>query len=75
MSLLRYNISFAFLEPLKPQVRQRLSALAQELRMLKKEAVIINEGKNNEENTNRAKKHICYHDETPTRTCEPEEDI
>jgi len=73
MSYLRYSIEFAFKEPVKPQVINRLKALENELRLLKKEAVIINEGQVNEENTKEATHHTCHHDEG--LPCEPEQDI
>lgn len=75
MSFLRYRIDFAFKEPLKPQVINRLNALEQELRMLKAESVIINEGEINEEQTTKAGKHICHHDSGNKIPCEEEQEI
>ena len=42
------------------------------IRQLKAYAVKINAGKDNEEMTVKASYHICHHDETPTKPCEPE---
>jgi len=35
----------------------------------------INNGVNLEEDTTKAKYHVCHHDEVPQLPCEPEEDI
>ena len=71
MSYLRYRLDLAFKEPVPVQVRNRLNALENELKLLLKNAEIINEGLGNEENTKKAGKHICHHD--TGESCEEEE--
>lgn len=73
MSFIRYELCLAFKEPLQPQVQQRLDALENELRMLRKEAVVINEGAPNEEETRSVRRHICHHD--AGEPCEEWEEI
>ncbi len=75
MSLVRYGIELAYPEPISPQLRGRLNAFENAAKAILPDAVIINEGQDNEEKTKRAVKHICYHDETPHKPCELEEDI
>ena len=50
-------------------------AIRDRIRELKALAVTINEGKDTEEMTVKATWHKCYHDEIPTKPCEPEEEI
>jgi len=73
MALRRYRIDLAYPEPISPQLEGRLRAFENAARAILPDAVIINEGQDNEEDTIRAKKHICYHDEG--LPCEPEVEI
>ncbi len=56
MSHLRYNIQYAFEEPISPTLQGKLTALENILKDVGKDAVKINE-----EDTTKATKHICLH--------------
>lgn len=73
MAYRRYDIQLAFLEPISPALQGQLNALEQLVRVIKQNAVKINVGLGNEEDTTRAKRHRCLHDEN--LLCEPEVDI
>jgi hypothetical protein len=63
MSYLRYRIDLAFKQPVSPAVQAILTSFNAELKKLKPFAEKINASGMNEEDTQRAKKHICKHDE------------
>ena len=70
MSYLRYTLELAFKEPLPVQLKNRLKAWELATKAILPDAVIINEGQENEEMTVKAAYHICHHDTGDT--CEPE---
>ena len=53
----------------------RIPAIRQAVRDLKAYATKINEGTANEEMTVKAVFHICRHNESPYKPCEPEQEI
>ena len=59
--------------PLSPQQQGKLNAWENATKAILKDAVIINEGKANEEPTKTFQKHICNHD--IGKPCPPWEDI
>jgi hypothetical protein len=72
--LYRFTLDLAIPERVFDKIpAARKQAFASEVRALKKLAVKINEGKDNEEMTVRASYHKCGHDEG--KACEPEIDI
>jgi len=87
MAYLRFNILLAIplgsipenptiaqiRKKLPQEVADHLADYVREIRRVKKYAVRINEGKDNEEMTVTANYHICRHDEG--KPCEPEQEI
>lgn len=73
MALKRYNIQLAFPEPISPSLAGRLVAFEKVVKAILPDAVIINEGEHNEEDTTKAQWHRCLHDEG--RKCEDAQDI
>jgi hypothetical protein len=73
MSYLRYNIDLAFKQPISSEVQAILTSFNAELKKLKPFAEKINADGMNEEDTERAKMHICKHDEG--FPCEAEKEI
>ncbi len=74
MALIRFRLDLAIPERVFNKVpSDRKRAFANEVRVLKALAVKINEGKDNEEMTVKARWHRCLHDEG--KSCEPEQDI
>ena len=73
MSLQRYIVEVAIPEPISPQVQGRIKAFENAVKAILPDAVIINEGQMNEENTKRFQKHLCNHD--IGQSCSPWEDI
>ena len=51
------------------------TAIRNRILELKAKAVVINAGAANEEITVKAVWHRCYHDESPTKPCGPEQEI
>lgn len=63
MPYLRMTIDLAIPYPLAPNVQGKLTAIENILREWRDNyAVVINQGKPNQEDTKKAKKHICNHD-------------
>ena len=74
MPYMRFNLDLAIPEEVFNRIPlDRKKAFRDEVRALKKLAVRINEGKGNEETTDRAVYHICRHDEG--LPCDPEQEI
>jgi len=73
MSHKRLFADLALPEPLSPAAEGRFNAACQVLRLLKADAVKINEGLDNEEDTARVVTQICRHNEG--KPCDPWEDI
>lgn len=69
MSYLRFKMDMAVKRPIPAALQDRLHAIKERICELKEYCEKINEGHENEENTVRAKYHICHHD-----TGEPCED-
>ena len=75
MALRRYSIELAITEAVFKKIpAARKLAFRDEVRALKALAVKINEGKDNEEMTVKARWHVCHHD-TGDQPCESEVDI
>ena len=71
----RLNIDFFFAGRTPQEVNEEFPQLLPAIKAAKAKASRINAGKVNEEMTVRATYHTCYHDETPTKPCEPEQEI
>lgn len=69
MAYRRYNIQFAFEEPISAGNMGKLTAMEAAIRVVKGLAVKINTGKANEEMTVVAKWHRCTHDEAVIEDC------
>jgi hypothetical protein len=52
-----------------------LEILRKAIQRLKSYSEIIQPGTDRQEDTTRAKYHLCHHDETPTLPCEQEQDV
>ena len=73
MSFRRYSIELAFPEPVPLALMGKLKAMEATIHSVIKEAVKINAGKNNEENTTKAIVYTCRHGENAA--CGPETEI
>jgi len=76
MALIRFQLDLAIPEAVYNAIpAAKKLAVRDTIKGLKALAVRINEGKENEEMTVKAVWHKCYHDEEPTRPCEPPKEI
>ena len=76
MALIRFSLDLAIPEAVYNAIpAAKKLAVRDAIRDLKALSVKINEGKDNEEMTVRAKMHTCHHDTDNTTPCEPEVDI
>ena len=73
MSYTRITIDLAFKNPMSNAVKKKLADLKALILQGKAYAEKINEGLENEENTVKARWHICHHDEG--LPCELEQEI
>jgi len=62
MSYLRFRMDLAVKRPIPQALQDRIPTIKEKICELKAYCEKINEGKPNEENTLRAKYHICHHD-------------
>ena len=74
MSLRRWRVELAFQEPIPSSLLAQLLAIERSIGRVQPQAVKINPGQANEEDTTSAKWHICHHD-TPEIPCEPEQEM
>ncbi len=63
MSYLRFNVDIVIQEPIPKELAEKLSAIQEAITTLKNFASVINEGKDNNEQTIKATCHRCLHDE------------
>ncbi len=68
MSLLRINLDLAFQLPLSPELASKIDEVKAGIRWLKARAYTLPDSL-------KAKYHKCYHDETPQKACDSEQDI
>lgn len=73
MSYLRFRMDLAVKRPIPDALRDQLHTIKGQICVLKAYCEKINEGHDNEENTVRAKYHICHHD--TGEPCEAEIEI
>ena len=76
MSLIRLNLDLAIPKTVYDAIPlAKKQAFKQAVLDMKAYAVKINEGLPNEEMTVKATYHQCFHDETPPKPCEAEQEI